>query len=164
MKIAAKGYLIRYCKAAYAIEQGSLNISEERKRKIRIAAGGIQSVVILFKTINPLKTPLLFFQYISHRVIRWTITPLLVFLLLPVNIVIVIFKHNFIYTALLILQIVLYLLAWKGKKMEGKNSIKIIFLVPYYFLFMNYNFFQGLIYLAKRKKGDGTWEKSQRNL
>jgi cellulose synthase/poly-beta-1,6-N-acetylglucosamine synthase-like glycosyltransferase len=164
MKIAAKGYLIRYCKTACATEQGSLNINEERKRKIRIAAGGLQSVVILFKTINPLKTPLLFFQYISHRVLRWTITPLLVFSLLPVNIVIVVINHNFIYTTLLILQIVFYLLAWKGKKMEGKNRIVIIFLVPYYFLFMNYNFFQGLIYLAKRKKGDGTWEKSQRNL
>lgn len=164
MKIAAKGYVIRYCKDAYAVEQGSLNIIEERKRKVRIAAGGLQSIFLLFKVINPFKTPVLFFQYVSHRVLRWTITPLLVFLLLPVNIVLAVIGSGVIYIAFLILQIIVYLLAWKGKKMEGKNNIKFIFLVPYYFLFMNYNFFQGLIYLARKSKGDGTWEKSQRAL
>lgn len=47
MRIAKKGYKIRYCKNAYAVEGGSLNMREEKKRKVRIAAGGIQSVIRL---------------------------------------------------------------------------------------------------------------------
>ena len=55
-----------------------------------------------------------------------------------------------------------YSLAFLGKKTEGKEtSMKILF-VPYYFLFMNYNIFPGIVYLLRKKRGDGTWEKSRR--
>lgn len=162
MKIAAKGYVIRYCREAYAVEQGSLNINEERKRKVRISAGGIQSVLILAKILNPVKYPTLFFQYISHRVLRWTITPVALFSLLPVNAAIVVTNPNILYTTMLVMQIVFYSLAFIGKRFEGKEtSIKILF-VPYYFLFMNYNVFPGIVYLIRKKRGDGTWEKSRR--
>ncbi|MFX4435531.1 hypothetical protein ABTA38_19510, partial [Acinetobacter baumannii] len=43
MKIAMKGYRIAYEPTAYAMESSSVNIQEEYKRKVRIAAGGIQS-------------------------------------------------------------------------------------------------------------------------
>ena len=162
MKIAAKGYVIRYCKDACAVEQGSLNINEERKRKVRISAGGIQSFLILSKILNPVKYPTLFFQYISHRILRWTITPVALFSLLPVNLAIVIINPHVIYITTLALQVLFYSLAFLGKKTEGKEtSMKILF-VPYYFLFMNYNIFPGIVYLLRKKRGDGTWEKSRR--
>lgn len=80
MLIAQKGYRIVYEPAAYATESSSENIKEELKRKIRIAAGGIQSIVRLPKLLNPFAFPVLSFQYISHRVLRWTITPILMIL------------------------------------------------------------------------------------
>jgi biofilm PGA synthesis N-glycosyltransferase PgaC len=43
MRIAEKGFIIAYEPAAYAEEAASANVKEELKRKIRIAAGGIQS-------------------------------------------------------------------------------------------------------------------------
>lgn len=161
MRIAAKGYKIKYCKEAYAIESGSLNIAEERKRKVRIAAGGIQSIIKLAPVLNARKYPLFFFQYISHRVLRWTLTPILMFLLLPLNIIIYLVNPSILYSTLLLLQILFYLLGLMGKLVENKNvNIKIIF-VPYYFLFMNINVIQGIRYLIK-KRGEGTWEKAKR--
>ena len=77
MLIATNGYRIIYEPEAYAIETASENISEELKRKIRIAAGGIQSIVRLKSLFNPFNNPVLTFQYISHRVLRWTVTPFL---------------------------------------------------------------------------------------
>ncbi len=63
---------------------------------------------------------------------------------------------------MLALQLLFYSLAILGKKTEGKEtSVKILF-VPYYFLFMNYNVFPGIVYLIRKKRGDGTWEKSRR--
>ena len=108
MRIAMKGYIILYCEKAYAIENGSANINEERKRKIRIAAGGIQSIIMLKELLNIFKYKLLSFQYISHRVLRWSITPLCLFLIIPINIYLVAKYDNIIYFLLLIAQIIFY--------------------------------------------------------
>ena len=48
LQVAMKGYRIAYEPNAYAIEYGSLNVSEEMKRKVRISAGGIQAIKRLF--------------------------------------------------------------------------------------------------------------------
>jgi hypothetical protein len=80
-----KGYKIAYCDKAYAIEGGSANIKEEEKRKTRIAAGGIQSIYRLKGLLNILKYRTLSFQYISHRVLRWSITPISMLALIPIN-------------------------------------------------------------------------------
>ena len=44
LRIAMRGYKIAYSKEAYALESASLNMREEEKRKVRISAGGLQSV------------------------------------------------------------------------------------------------------------------------
>ena len=162
MRIAKKGYKIRYCKNAYAVEGGSLNMREEKKRKVRIAAGGIQSVIRLSSLLNVFKYPLLSFQYISHRVLRWTITPVLLISLFPFNIILVLNEEQIIYKILLLLQILFYLAAYTGKIFEWRNIKLSVFLIPYYFMFMNFNVFSGLSYLLKKKRGDGTWEKAKR--
>lgn len=80
LRIAQKGYKIAYCKEAYATETASLNMKEEEKRKIRIAAGGLQSVWRLRNLFNIFRYGMLSFQFVSHRVLRWTITPVMLFL------------------------------------------------------------------------------------
>ncbi|MFR5657453.1 MAG: hypothetical protein ACLUDU_05365 [Butyricimonas faecihominis] len=47
LRIAMQGYKIAYCDKAYAIESGSADMHEEQKRKVRIAAGGLQSIARL---------------------------------------------------------------------------------------------------------------------
>ncbi|MFA5418905.1 MAG: glycosyltransferase family 2 protein, partial [Bacteroidales bacterium] len=76
LRIAMNGYTIQYDPEAYAIESASANVKEELKRKVRIAAGGIQSIFRLSPLLNPFKHGVLSFQFISHRVLRWTIAPL----------------------------------------------------------------------------------------
>ena len=57
------------------MEYGSANMHEESKRKRRIAAGGLQSCWRLRSLMNPFTHPVVTFQFVSHRVLRWTITP-----------------------------------------------------------------------------------------
>lgn len=163
MKIAAKGYKIEYCKDAYAQEDGSFSMYEEQKRKVRIAAGGIQSVWKLRGLLNIFQYSILSFQYISHRVLRWTITPILLFSLLPINMVLVFYYESFIYLYLLLFQLVFCTMALVGKAFENKKIKNKVFFIPYYFIFMNLNVIKGFSYLLRKKKGDGTWEKSKRN-
>lgn len=161
MRITQKGDKIKYCKSAYAIEEGSLNMEEEKKRKIRIAAGGLQSVIRLYPLLNIFKYGTLSFQYISHRVLRWTITPFLLISLLPLNIALTVIKGGWLFSTLLVLQILFYIFGLLGKYLEDRKLRNKFLFIPYYFLFMNLNVFLGINYLMK-KKGDGTWEKSMR--
>ncbi|MCI0920531.1 glycosyltransferase family 2 protein [Sphingobacterium rhinopitheci] len=163
MRIARSGYRIAYTPEAYAVERGSLNIEEEKKRKVRIAAGGWQSVILFSNLLNIFKFGKLSFQYISHRVLRWTITPFALFLLLPINIVLVVENHDvsIFYIFTLIAQILFYLLAFIGYLKRDEENIKKVFFIPFYFMFMNVNVIEGLIYL-KNKSTSAVWEKSKR--
>ena len=89
LRIARKGYHIAYTPNAYAEETASLNVKEELKRKIRIAAGGIQTIFRLKGLLNPFRYGLLSWQYFSHKVLRWTLAPLSLFLIFAVNLFIV---------------------------------------------------------------------------
>ncbi|MGL5318948.1 MAG: glycosyltransferase family 2 protein, partial [Bacteroidales bacterium] len=55
LSIAKDGYRTGYSSNAYAVETGSADIHEEEKRKIRIAAGGIQSILRLLPLLNIFK-------------------------------------------------------------------------------------------------------------
>lgn len=163
MRIAEKGYLIAYEPAAYASETASENTAEELKRKIRIAAGGIQSILRLKIAANPFRYPILTFQYLSHRVLRWTITPFLLVLALLANIWIV-FQHGHqFYTLLLTAQCIFYTLALLGLLMERKNiRIKTLF-IPYYFCMMNYAVAAGILRYINQNQS-AAWERSKRKM
>lgn len=160
LRIAAKGYKIAYCKDAYATETASLNMKEEEKRKIRIAAGGLQSVWRLKGLFNIFRYGTLSFQYVSHRVLRWTLTPLMLFLLLPANLVLALTGNPF-YIGVLILQLLFYTTAYAGYRMEQRNLRNKLLFIPYYFIFMNINVIRGFFYLNKNK-GNGAWSKAKR--
>lgn len=161
MQIAEKGYRIVYEPDAYASELSSENIKEELKRKVRIAAGGIQSILRLKKLMNPFHDPLLSFQYISHRVLRWTVTPFLMILALVFNILIVIQSGGLIYQLLLAGQIGFYGLALAGWVLETRKiKVKALF-VPYYFCMMNYAVLAGIGRYYKGSQS-AAWEKARR--
>ena len=160
LRIAMRGYKIAYSKEAYALESASLNMREEEKRKVRISAGGLQSVWRLRGLLNIFRYGILSFQYISHRVLRWTLTPIILFALLPLNLLLACTGHT-LYTVILALQLAFYLLGYLGYKMEKRNIRNKLLFIPYYFLFMNINVIRGYSYLAKHK-GTGAWEKAKR--
>ena len=161
MLIAAKGYRIVYEPEAYATETASENVSEELKRKVRIAAGGMQSILRLKKLFNPLPYPILSFQYISHRVLRWTITPFLLILSFILNVVLAFKPGETAMQGLLLAQVLFYLLALLGLIMEKRQlRIKILF-IPYYFCVMNYAVLAGIIRYFSTKQS-AVWEKVQR--
>jgi len=161
MLIAEKGYRIVYEPEAYATETASANVSEELKRKIRIAAGGIQSILRLKSLFNPFPYPILSFQYISHRVLRWTITPFLLILSFILNVVLAFEPGATGWQLLLFAQVLFYLLAFLGYIMEKKQlRIKVLF-IPYYFCVMNYAVLAGIIrYFTTTQSA--VWEKAQR--
>lgn len=164
MRMTMNGHIIAYCKDAYAVESGSADMQEEEKRKVRIAAGGLQSIWRLRPLLNIFKYGTLSFQYISHRVLRWSVTPFLLFLLLPLNIILLFTGASIpFYGTLLLLQVLFYLLGFWGYYLSTQQIKNKFLFIPYYFLFMNINVLKGIRYLRKRKGStSGAWEKAKR--
>jgi len=161
MTIANNGYKVVYEPEARAVENASASVSEELKRKIRIAAGGIQAIGRLAPMLLPFKNPILTFQYISHRVLRWTLAPLALPILLIVNILLAnegipFFKY------MLWCQIAFYFMAFIGYILEKRKMKFKAFFVPYYFCIMNYAMYRGF-FRAIGGKQSVLWERAKRS-
>jgi cellulose synthase/poly-beta-1,6-N-acetylglucosamine synthase-like glycosyltransferase len=164
LRVAQKGYTIQYDPDAYAIESASANVKEELKRKIRISAGGIQSVVRLSSLLNIFRYGTLSFQYISHRVLRWTLAPLSLLFMIPVGLILAIdsgIMQMEMYTILFWLQILFYVAALLGWYLENRSiKVKLLF-VPYYFFIMNLSVFLGFKRYIKGSQSVN-WERAKR--
>ncbi len=164
LRVAQEGYTIQYDPEAYAIETASANVKEELKRKIRISAGGIQAVVRLRSLLNIFKYGTLSFQYISHRVLRWTLAPLCLFAFIPLSFILA-YKQGFLYAGLYSilfwLQLSFYGAALLGWFLENrKTRIKILF-IPYYFFIMNLSVVLGFIRYMRNNQSVN-WERAKR--
>lgn len=162
LRIVQRGYKIAYCDKAYAIENGSANLEEETKRKIRISAGGLQSIWRLRSLMNIFRYGIVSFQFISHRVLRWSVTPFALIGLIPVNVLLVLMNTGDLYLIIWLLQILFYGMAAIGFYQSSHNKKAGLFYIPCYFLFMNLNVFGGIKYLIKKERGSGVWEKAKR--
>jgi cellulose synthase/poly-beta-1,6-N-acetylglucosamine synthase-like glycosyltransferase len=160
LSIAARGFRFIYEPDAYAMETASASVAEEWKRKVRICAGGFQAMSKLKTLLNPFKHGILSFQYISHRVLRWTLAPLFLPIVLLCNLWLAAEGSAF-YSLILGAQLAFYVIAFLGFLSRDKNiSIKGFF-VPYYFAVMNFSVYAGFI--RYRRGGQSViWERAQR--
>ena len=169
LRIAGRGYRVDYVPDAYALERPSHSVSEEMKRKIRIAAGGFQAIRRLAALLNIFRYGWLTFQYVSHRVLRWAVTPFCLPLLVLLNAILLtqpepmnngLLNASF-WRSLFIAQIVFYLIAGIGYVLENRQTRFKLTFVPFYFVFMNWCVLAGF---ARFYHGNlsGVWEKSKR--
>ncbi|NBA84591.1 glycosyltransferase [Emticicia sp. CRIBPO] len=161
LRIAARGFRVIYEPDAYASERPSFSIGDEQKRKVRIAAGGFQSIARLGFLLNIFKYGWLSFQYVSHRAMRWAVAPFCLPLIFVVNVALVALSADMIYIYFLAGQILFYGLAILGNYFENRKiRIKLLF-VPYYFSFMNYCAIRGF-FRYRNGLTSGIWEKVRR--
>ncbi|MBX9853024.1 MAG: glycosyltransferase family 2 protein [Cytophagaceae bacterium] len=159
LRIAEQGHRVVYEPEAYAMETASESVKEELKRKIRICAGGWQSMIRLKSLLNPFKDFTLTFQYVSHRVLRWSIAPMFLLLLFPLNILL--FNSGILYQAMLYGQTLFYMSAMLGWYLENQRiRVKLLF-IPYYFFMMNYAVFLGFFRYLRGKQA-AAWERVKR--
>ena len=154
-----KGFKTAYAPEACAYEKASFSLYDEYKRKVRIASGGWESLIEL--SLNPRLyiNPKLLLQLISRRAMRWMIAPIALLLILVSNIFLV--QQHWLYSILMILQLIFYSIAFIGYKYSDNKRIPSLLKIPFYFGFMHLAAFMGMI---KYFKGNRTnlWEKVRR--
>ena len=157
--ILKQGYIMIYEPKAKAEETSSINVEEELKRKMRIAAGGWQSMSRLPFMLNILKRPIQAWMYISHRALRWSVSAFA----LPILYLLTAFSlesNNLLIIALFIAQSTFYFIALIGHQFRDK-SLPGFVLAIYYFVLMNYAVIVGFQRFIGGKQG-GAWERSVR--
>jgi cellulose synthase/poly-beta-1,6-N-acetylglucosamine synthase-like glycosyltransferase len=160
MRIVDAGYQVVYEPEAYAMEPPSFSLNEEMKRKVRICAGGWQAMARLLAVLNPLRRPVVAFLYFSHRVLRWSLAPVALALLLPLNAALAVAYGGF-YALVLALQGLFYgaaLLGW-WQAAQGKAAGPL--LIPLYFSMMNLAVFLGASRFFRNAQ-PAAWAKAQR--
>lgn len=166
LRIAGRGYRVDYAPDAYAMERPSHSIREEQKRKVRIAAGGFQSMSRLLPLLNPFQHGWLSFQYISHRVLRWAVAPFCLPLLVLLNVLIIAQTpagggQQLFWNLMLAGQVLFYSMAGVGYYLENRQTRWKATFVPYYFVFMNWCVLLGLVRFWNGGMS-GIWEKAAR--
>ena len=164
LRIALTGYKIGYSPLACAIERPSANIGEEMKRKVRIAAGSIQTMLRLGGLFNFFRHPMLTFQYVSHKVLRWVAVPLAMVLIIPSNIYLSAinnFAINNIYTWTLIAQALFYIAAFAGFALRNRKLSASWLYMPYYFYLANKAMWMGLWRFCRNTQSVN-WERAKR--
>ncbi len=156
MKILQKGGKVIFNKKAVAYENLPQKLSEEYKRKVRIATGNFQNMKIFSRLLlNPFKP--LNFCYISHKALRWLTPFLFIFILISNILLFNIFLYKislFFIISILILPIIDTLL----KKLN--ININILRLVTH-FLSMNFALMKGF-FRSLKGVSQSTWQPSQR--
>lgn len=161
LRIALQGYRIQYAPGAYAMETASADIGEEFKRKIRIAAGNLQTLVRMPGLLNPFGHVRLTFQYVSHKFLRSFVAPLCLIALLPLNLLLLT-SGGYLYMVLFLFQVIFYLAGLAGYFLQKRRMAFKLFFVPLYIIVMNLSALIGAFrYLQGRQSV--LWDKAERH-
>jgi len=159
MRIAMRGFKVKYEPDASALETASASIADEWKRKVRICAGGFQSLRYLPGIWNPFRFGWLSVLFLSHRFLRWAVVPFLLPLMIPITALLAP-TSNF-YAAMLVIELTAISMGIIGLLWRSKTSLSKLISIPGYILVMNAAAYAGLL---RHLKGSQSvvWEKAKR--
>jgi cellulose synthase/poly-beta-1,6-N-acetylglucosamine synthase-like glycosyltransferase len=157
--VMMKGYMAINDVDARCYESASHDIWQEFKRKSRISAGNFQNLSYIIKFWSEISFKLKF-CFVSHKVIRW-FGPILLLLML-VSVSILSFYKGLIYTTLLVLILVSFIIIPTLDLVFIKLGLHFSLLRKVrYFIMMNIALFKGLIRYVKGVQ-NGFWEPPKR--
>jgi cellulose synthase/poly-beta-1,6-N-acetylglucosamine synthase-like glycosyltransferase len=154
MRLVANGWRVIYEPAAVAYEPPSPSLAADWGRRTRIAAGGFQSIARLPEMLDP-RRGLVAWQYISHRVLRWAVTPFLLPVALVLNLLL--WPKRF-YRLLLFGQLLFYGLSLLGFGKAQRGRSQGIAYAAFYFCLANLAAIAGFLRYATGRQ-PVTWRK-----
>ncbi|MFO1020273.1 MAG: glycosyltransferase family 2 protein [Planctomycetales bacterium] len=157
MRIHLQGYQLLYEPRAIAYEETPETMAAEFHRRVRIGAGGFQSLVWLKSLLHPSYGSLAF-CFLSHKLLRW-LCPFFMLAAFVGNLFLI--NHDW-YARLLLLQSLFYLTAtaglWLFKTVPAPKWMRL----PAMFVSMNTALFFGFFRWLKGIQ-QGTWKRTERS-
>jgi biofilm PGA synthesis N-glycosyltransferase PgaC len=131
MRVVEVGFRIVHEPNAVATEEASARFEDVFERRARIAAGGFQSIWRLRSLLDP-RRGIVWWQYVSHRVLRWALVPFLLPLLVIINWSL--YSARPMYRPMLLAQVIFYGAAVTGWRFRRRplGRVRIVAL-PFFF-------------------------------
>jgi cellulose synthase/poly-beta-1,6-N-acetylglucosamine synthase-like glycosyltransferase len=146
--IAANRRKVIFEPLAKSYENSCIEFQEEFQRKQRIVSRSLYGLMKHAWLMNPFKHPVLSFELISHKLLRW-LSPFFMIMLFVSNTYLLIRSRAFLY--FFMLQCIFYIISFLGLILKGNSRVSAIFFSPYYFCTINYAALLGVIdYLTGR--------------
>lgn len=157
LAVLSQGYQFLYNAKALAYEDTAKNEVQEYQRKVRFSATNFQTL-FYFLDLLTLKNPLLSFAFFSHKLIRWLVPLLLIFIFI-INIFLM--KKIIIFSIPFILQVLFYLFGLIGYILSLLKLKIFPFSLIYYFILANIAIIIGGIKFI-RGKHTVIWQSTKR--
>lgn len=158
MNVAIQGKRLVYEPEAKGYEKSTISHYTEFLRKSRVIAGAVQALKQAGGIPGPTQK-MLFFTFVSHKLLRWLV-PVLLLVLLYSNIFIVAHSGGLLYQLFLVAQVLFYFFALIGFLSRGETKLWFID-IPFYFCLVNGAALYGL-YKGCLDKQPVTWKKFSR--
>lgn len=157
MSVLKRGQRVVYEPDAVAHEDGPPTAEQELRRRVRLAAGSVQS--ILRGDLPPLTRPIEFWQYLSHKFLRWC-GPFFLLAMLIANICL--WSAGWVYQVALAGQLLFYAVAvvgqfWLALRQTRLGGIVHYFVMSHAAMFLGT--FQGFLRMQPV-----TWKKADRRV
>jgi len=154
--IVKSGYRVLYEPEAGSYEDASIDLIDDFHVKVRMTAGGYQTIKHEFNYLFPPKSTFSI-QFICHKVLRW----LAPHFLLVIFILSLLLSSNNFYLLLFLAQIIFYSIALYGWKNRKLNNLPSYIYITMYFTLMNTALFYGFL---RHLKGNQKvqWRKAER--
>ena len=147
--VLKKGKRVVWEPDAVVREDPTQKAGQEFNTRRRITLRGLTGLAAHSRLLNPLKHPMLAFQIIFHKILRWFVGPIAVFNILSC---LVLAGHWLLFKAIFILYLLFFLSAGLGWYSE-RNGIKSRLLaVPYYFSLVNLAATMGIFDFLRKKQ------------
>jgi len=158
LNTAKNGYISMTDRDAVGFMKSTKNSTQEFTRKVRTILRGMYTLFYYRDLFNFKKYGFFSFELFCHKILRWCVPFLLIFIFLA-NIFLIFDNHVF-YTFTLITQIIFYCLALLPLLQSDLN--KYIFArVPFYFLYTNVAILAAFVQLLQGKRQE-LWNPTQR--
>ena len=155
LDLVGAGYRVIYEKAARSFESASIHINDDFHVKVRMVAGGFQTIERHWRT---LLAPNWFnFTFFSHKILRWLVPEFMVVTLIGSFLL----MDNPFFALLFYGQLAFYGISYYGWKKISQQELPSYIYVPFYFTAMNLAALFGLRkYLAGQQSVN--WRKAER--
>lgn len=153
LDISNQGYAVVYEPEAVALERATIFWHEEFERKVRIVLQGLSGFVKLRRKYHGFKL----WQFVSHKLVRWFVGPLM-FVALLANAILA--EGSAFYAVVLGLQLLLVAAAIGGWRTRRSRRPHPFLYLPAYFIMVNV---AAVIAMSRYLSGErlATWDKAE---
>lgn len=132
-----KGYRVVFEEEAVCYERTTKKSAQEWSMRVRVIRGGLAGMIYARALLNPFKHPLACFQLLSHKLLRWLVPVVAIFLFVASGVAVLSDLTGYLALGLFGSQALFYLFVGLAFLLEARGSASKALGIPHYLFIVN---------------------------